>query len=161
MRTTFPEHGSTLADLFLVFRVDDHGYVVSDGARIPARLYEARSALPSPPLPAFPLPDPSSFSALPTQCNTLAKMPKSTGSPRVIVLAGAALRVADLCRCAFESTSHGCLPREHSGLTTLSTQRYQELQDQDQGRVDRRRETLCQGASSLAPRNACDTPARD
>ncbi|GAA5969972.1 hypothetical protein JCM8115_001194 [Rhodotorula mucilaginosa] len=36
--------------------------------------------------------------ALPTQCNTLAKMPKATGSPRIIVIAGAALRVADLCR---------------------------------------------------------------
>ncbi|GAA5833862.1 hypothetical protein JCM11251_005990 [Rhodosporidiobolus azoricus] len=36
--------------------------------------------------------------ALPTQCNTLAKMPKATGSPRIIVVAGAALRVADLCR---------------------------------------------------------------
>lgn len=37
--------------------------------------------------------------ALPTACNTLAKMPKATGSPRIIVVAGAALRVADLCRC--------------------------------------------------------------
>ncbi|GAA6000802.1 uncharacterized protein JCM10292_006434 [Rhodotorula paludigena] len=36
--------------------------------------------------------------ALPTACNTLAKMPKATGSPRIIVVAGAALRVADLCR---------------------------------------------------------------
>ncbi|GAA6060132.1 hypothetical protein JCM10212_001429 [Sporobolomyces blumeae] len=36
--------------------------------------------------------------AFPVACNTLAKMPKATGSPRVIVLAGAALRVADLCR---------------------------------------------------------------
>ncbi|GAA5900820.1 hypothetical protein JCM6882_007673 [Rhodosporidiobolus microsporus] len=36
--------------------------------------------------------------ALPTPCNTLAKMPKATGSPRIIVVAGAALRVADLCR---------------------------------------------------------------
>ncbi|KPV75847.1 uncharacterized protein RHOBADRAFT_52866 [Rhodotorula graminis WP1] len=36
--------------------------------------------------------------ALPTTCNTLAKMPKATGSPRIIVVAGAALRVADLCR---------------------------------------------------------------
>ncbi|GAA6029530.1 hypothetical protein JCM8097_003724 [Rhodosporidiobolus ruineniae] len=36
--------------------------------------------------------------ALPTACNTLAKMPKAPGSPRIIVVAGAALRVADLCR---------------------------------------------------------------
>ncbi|GAA6051858.1 hypothetical protein JCM3770_005501 [Rhodotorula araucariae] len=36
--------------------------------------------------------------ALPTACNTLAKMPKATGSPRIVVVAGAALRVADLCR---------------------------------------------------------------
>ncbi|BGO89388.1 hypothetical protein NBRC10512_006305 [Rhodotorula toruloides] len=36
--------------------------------------------------------------ALPTACNTLAKMPKAAGSPRIIVLAGAALRVADLVR---------------------------------------------------------------
>ncbi|KWU41719.1 hypothetical protein RHOSPDRAFT_22486 [Rhodotorula sp. JG-1b] len=41
--------------------------------------------------------------ALPTQCNTLAKMPKATGSPRIIVIAGAALRVADLCRYARSS----------------------------------------------------------
>ncbi|GAA5882709.1 hypothetical protein JCM1840_001382 [Sporobolomyces johnsonii] len=36
--------------------------------------------------------------ALPTACTTLGKMPKATGSPRIIVCAGAALRVADLCR---------------------------------------------------------------
>uniref|UniRef100_A0A0K3CDL4 FGENESH: predicted gene_7.40 protein n=1 Tax=Rhodotorula toruloides TaxID=5286 RepID=A0A0K3CDL4_RHOTO len=38
------------------------------------------------------------ISPLPTACNTLAKMPKAAGSPRIIVLAGAALRVADLVR---------------------------------------------------------------
>ncbi|KAM0755310.1 hypothetical protein T439DRAFT_344541 [Meredithblackwellia eburnea MCA 4105] len=36
--------------------------------------------------------------ALPTLPATLAKPPKKMGSPRVIVVAGAALRVADLCR---------------------------------------------------------------
>ncbi|GAA5910202.1 uncharacterized protein JCM6883_001110 [Sporobolomyces salmoneus] len=36
--------------------------------------------------------------ALPTACTTLAKLPKAHGSPRIIVLSGAALRVADLCR---------------------------------------------------------------
>ena len=30
--------------------------------------------------------------------STLAKVPKQTGNPRVLVLSGAALRVADLCR---------------------------------------------------------------
>lgn len=30
-------------------------------------------------------------------------MPKATGSPRIIVVAGAALRVADLCRCVAPS----------------------------------------------------------
>ena len=43
----------------------------------------------------------SMSTALPVPCNTLAKMPKATGSPRIIVVAGAALRVADLCRCVF------------------------------------------------------------
>ncbi|KAI5479298.1 DEAD/DEAH box type DNA/RNA helicase [Pseudohyphozyma bogoriensis] len=37
-------------------------------------------------------------SAVPTLPSTLAKPPKKPGSPRVIVVAGAALRVADLCR---------------------------------------------------------------
>ncbi|GAA5876161.1 hypothetical protein JCM8547_003384 [Rhodosporidiobolus lusitaniae] len=36
--------------------------------------------------------------ALPVPCTTLSKMPKAPGSPRIIVLSGAALRVADLCR---------------------------------------------------------------
>ncbi|GAA5877531.1 hypothetical protein JCM16303_003366 [Sporobolomyces ruberrimus] len=36
--------------------------------------------------------------ALPTACTTLGKLPKAHGSPRIIVLSGAALRVADLCR---------------------------------------------------------------
>ncbi|KAK4700363.1 protein CMS1, partial [Phenoliferia sp. Uapishka_3] len=36
--------------------------------------------------------------AIPTLPSTLAKPPKKAGSPRVIVVAGAALRVADLCR---------------------------------------------------------------
>ncbi|GAA6003176.1 hypothetical protein JCM10207_001786 [Rhodosporidiobolus poonsookiae] len=36
--------------------------------------------------------------ALPTACQTLLKLPKAPGSPRVLVLSSAALRVADLCR---------------------------------------------------------------
>ncbi|GAA5958208.1 hypothetical protein JCM3765_002848 [Sporobolomyces pararoseus] len=36
--------------------------------------------------------------ALPTACTTLGKLPKSKGSPRILVVSGAALRVADLCR---------------------------------------------------------------
>ncbi|BGP13638.1 hypothetical protein JCM10213_007815 [Rhodosporidiobolus nylandii] len=36
--------------------------------------------------------------ALPTQVQTLSKPPKAPGSPRLIVLSAAALRVADLCR---------------------------------------------------------------
>ncbi|ORY41450.1 U3-containing 90S pre-ribosomal complex subunit-domain containing protein [Leucosporidium creatinivorum] len=36
--------------------------------------------------------------AFPTLPNTLAKVPKKEGSPRLLVIAGAALRVADLCR---------------------------------------------------------------
>ena len=36
--------------------------------------------------------------AFPTLPNTLAKPPKKEGSPRILVIAGAALRVADLCR---------------------------------------------------------------
>ncbi|GAA5932884.1 Cms1p [Sporobolomyces koalae] len=36
--------------------------------------------------------------ALPTACTTLGKLAKAQGSPRIIVVAGAALRVADLCR---------------------------------------------------------------
>lgn len=45
----------------------------------------------------------ASFPTLPT---TLAKPPKKEGSPRLLVLAGAALRVADLCRyvCARASS---------------------------------------------------------
>lgn len=38
------------------------------------------------------------FAAIPTLPSTLAKPPKKAGSPRVLVIAGAALRVADLCR---------------------------------------------------------------
>ena len=49
--------------------------------------------------------------ALPTACNTLAKMPKATGSPRIIVVAGAALRVADLCRCVTRSAAPCRTPR--------------------------------------------------
>lgn len=37
-------------------------------------------------------------SAIPGLSSTLSKPPKKPGSPRVIVIAGAALRVADLCR---------------------------------------------------------------
>lgn len=36
--------------------------------------------------------------AFPTLSSTLAKVPKKEGCPRVLVIAGAALRVADLCR---------------------------------------------------------------
>ncbi|KAK4058864.1 Protein cms1 [Microbotryomycetes sp. JL221] len=36
--------------------------------------------------------------ALPTMPSTLAKVPKAEGAPRILVIAGAALRVADLCR---------------------------------------------------------------
>ncbi|GAA5990083.1 hypothetical protein JCM5350_001093 [Sporobolomyces pararoseus] len=36
--------------------------------------------------------------ALPTACTTLGKLPKAKGSPRILVVSGAALRVADLCR---------------------------------------------------------------
>ncbi|KAM0792266.1 hypothetical protein ACM66B_004958 [Microbotryomycetes sp. NB124-2] len=36
--------------------------------------------------------------ALPTMPSTLAKVPKIEGAPRIVVVAGAALRVADLCR---------------------------------------------------------------
>lgn len=45
--------------------------------------------------------------AFPTLTSTLAKVPKKEGSPRVLVIAGAALRVADLCRCVrSEWTAH-------------------------------------------------------
>jgi hypothetical protein len=86
--------------------------------------------------------------ALPVPCNTLAKMPKATGSPRIIVVAGAALRVADLCRCVLPF--HCLAFQRKKTLTNNREQGDEGFQDENEGWVDRRRKAVCEGSSPLS-----------